>query len=369
MSSISRATIPQEFLDVTSAELLLQPEPEYFHAKLVLNAVRVNVDFGGNFGLPIPGREIKTEGFPGYPSLQQQMQDLIGNPDKVYSDAIKVVTDWQVKKPIGHTIKINRPKFTDSTYTKASRRVVVGSAISKTPIPIGSEQATITIERFAGPYDSTNGAVQPYGIERFDAMHMLHNPSALKELHLARDFRRSVDKWAVDLFDNGTAIYPSGMTADNDSTTAEDFPFSYELCTRVEQSLSDSKVPRFSNGRYMMIVTPKQMRQLRNDPLYLKVAQFHRDINPVFLANYRCTIGTLDIYESITLSTVTNGNSVSIQYGQAFGQQSVGWGMTEMPRVAPDTDDNFGETAKIIWLWYCGFEVLDSRFQLSVRSS
>jgi len=368
MSSMSRATIPAEFLDRTSAELLLQAEPEYFHCNLVLNATKARVDFGGKIGLPIPGREIAVPGLPGYADMQDLMQQLAGTPDATYGRAIKVVPEF-MENGVGHTIKINRPKFTDGTATKAVRRIVNGAAISHTPITVGSEQATITVERFGGPYSNDNSQVQPYGFERFDLSRMLHDPNAIKELHLVRDFRRAVDRWGVDLFDNGSAVYPTGMTADNDSTAVGDFPFSYELITLVSKSMKEGKVPRFPNGRYMMIITPHQAQQLAVDDQYLKLVRYHEDVNPVFKANYRGTVGDIDIFESITLNTVPNSSSIPIQYGQCFGPQSVGWGMTEMPRIATDADDNFGETPKCIWLWYCGFDVLDSRFQRSVRTS
>jgi hypothetical protein len=365
---MSRATIPAEFLDRTSAELLLQAEPEYFHANLILNATKVRVDFGGKIGLPIPDRQITVSGVPGYSNMQDLMQQLAGNPDTVYSAAIKVVPEF-MENGVGHTIKINRPKFTDSTYTKPTRRIAVGTAISKTPITMGSEQATITVERFGGPYDNTNSQIQPFGFERFDLYRMLHDPNAIKELHLVRDFRKALDRWGVDLLDNGDAIYPTGMSADNDSTVVGDFPFSYELITIVSKEMKEGKVPRFSNGRYMMVITPYQAQQLAVDDQYLRLVRYHKDINPVFNMNHRGTVGDIDIFESVTLNTVANSSLIPIQYGQCFGPQSVGWGMTEMPRIATDSDDNYGETAKLIWLWYCGFDVLNSGFQRSVRTS
>lgn len=367
MSSMSRATIPAEFFDATSNELLLQAEPEYFHANLILNATRARVDFGGNIGLPIPGREISS-GAPAYSNMQDLMQQLAGTPDAVYSRAIKVEPEF-IKDGVGHTIKINRPKFTDSTYTRAVRRIPTGTAINKTPITVGSEQATITVERYGGPYDNTNTQIQPFGFERADMKRMLHDPNSIKELHIVRDFRKSLDTWGVQLFDNGDAIYPTGMTADNDSTTVGDYPFSYELITIVSREMKEGKVPRFSNGRYMTIITPQQKQQLAVDDQFLRLVQFHKDVNPVFNMNYVGTVMDIDLFESITLTVTNNGSSIPIQYGQCFGPQSVGWGMTEMPRIATDSDDNFGETAKLIWLWYCGFDVLDSRFQRSIRTS
>lgn len=369
MSSISRATLPQEFVDFQSAKLLRQPTPQFFHAALAMNSMRLAVDFKGAWGLQVPGRMFGNEpGRPGYATLDEMMVKLSPAPDAVYGSAIRVEPELG-RKGTGHTIRINRPKFRNTTATKASRRIVVGSSISKVPIAVGSEQATITIERFGGPYDDTNAAVQPLGIERFDANRLAHDPSSIKDLHLDYDFHLWLDTVNVQLFDQGSAIYPDGMTADNDSAVAGDFPMSFDFLTKIEAEMSAANVPKFDNGRYMCVATVRQMQQLRVDGAYQRLAVFNTDINPALQKSYRGTVGNLDIFESTTLTTSTNSNSVSIQYGQVFGPESVGWAMDEMPRVATDSDDNFGETGKVIWLFYAGCEVLDSRFQRSFRTS
>jgi hypothetical protein len=47
----------------------------------------------------------------------------------------------------------------------------------------------------------------------------------------------------------------------------------------------------------------------------------------------------------------------------------VGCGAGGMPRTAWNTQDNFGENGLVCWLWYCGFEVLDDRFGVSVHTA
>ena len=59
---ISRATNPQEFFDVTSSLLLIKPEPQYLHARLILSALAMKLGDGGmDMGLPIDGRDIELE--------------------------------------------------------------------------------------------------------------------------------------------------------------------------------------------------------------------------------------------------------------------------------------------------------------------
>ena len=76
-----------------------------------------------------------------------------------------------------------------------------------------------------------------------------------------------------------------------------------------------------------------------------------------------------DAFKSNTLTKKTNTNSVPVYYAQAFGPGAVGAGISEMPRVMPHTNDNFGEMALVIWLMYAGFEVFDSRFIASIRTT
>lgn len=366
MGNISRATLPQEFFDVTTAQLLIQPDPQYLHARIIKNALNAELDAGEPIGLPIPGRQFGDSG-PGYADLEAAR--LMLSPDPIFRDAVKVVAELG-KAHVGHTIRINRPKFTNSTYTQAVRRVPVGTTISTTPISVESEQAQITIDRFAGPYDSTAGEVRPFGIERFDASRGVHSIKEVKEFHIKRDFDRTIDAFGVVLFDQAsTTIYPDGMTADNDAAVAGAFPFNYGQIVDTHTSLAEGHIPTFSDGKYLMILHPKQVAQLKRDPEFQRLAQFHQDINPLFRSAYRGTIDAFHILESTTLTTVSNSSSVTVYYGQAFGPGMVGLGAGEMPRTAYHTNDNYGETALVVWLWYAGFTVLDNRFGRSVRSA
>lgn len=366
MGNISRATLPQEFFDITSAQLLMQPEPQYLYARLIKNALNAELDAAGAMGLPIPGRQFGGSG-PGYADLEGSRLVLARDP--IMAEAVKVVVELG-KDQVGHTIRMNRPKFTNSTYTQAARRVPAGTTISTTPINVESEQVQITIDRFAGPYSGDQSAVAPYGIERFDANRGVHSIAAVKEFHLQRDFDRTLDGFGVALFDQAaTTIYPDGMTADNDSAVAGDYPFSYAQIVNTHVSLSEGNIPTFADGKYLMVLTPRQTGQLSRDPEYQRLAKYHEDFNPLFKPMYFGTVDKFHILESSTLSTVANSSSVSIHYGQAFGPGAVGVGAGEMPRVTYHTNDNYGETALVIWLWYCGFSVLDNRFIRSLRSS
>ncbi len=365
MGNIDRATLPAEFFDITSAELLTQPEPQYLHALLAKSALDADLSNTAAIGLSIPGRDFPVAG-AAYADLEAGRLKL---SDPLMSNAIRVQNEFG-KEMVGHTIRINRPKYTDSTYTQASRRVPVGTTFSTSPISVESEQVSMTIDRFAGPYDNTASAVRPYGIERFDANRGVHNMAAVREHFFKRDFDKWLDTTVIALFDQAaTAIYPAGMSAVNDSTVIGDFPFSLEQLRRVRTSLTTGKIPPFADGHYVYIATPLQMEQLDSDPEYQRLARYTPTFNPLFLPTYQKTIGKFHLFESQTLATTVNSSSIPIQYGQAFGPGMVGMGAQGVPRVVPSTNDNYGETVTAIWLWYAAFQVLDNRFGRSVRSS
>ena len=367
----SRATLPDEFYDVTSTKLLLTPEPQYLHARLIMSAVSTGFEKSNmQMSLPIPGRDIPDGVTGSYVGLDQLQFELA---DPLAEEAIMVVTDFsEGSRNPGHVIRFNRPKFTDSTYTLQSRMVATGSAISTSPIAVQSEQTALVVSRIAGPYDNDNSRVAPLSISVFDAQRMLHSAASIHELHFTRDFHKTIDSIGVALFDNvqsTNVIYPDGMTADNDSAVAGDFKMDLATLLLAEKRLDDLGIPRFSNGRRMAVLTTQQKYQLTRDPEYQRQAQFHKDFNPLYKGTYVGTVSNTDIHMSTTLTVTNNSSSVPIHYGQMFGPNMVGVGPAQAPKVVANTQDNYGEDTLAIWLWYCAFGTLDTKFGVSIRTS
>lgn len=362
MGLVTRASLPEEFFDITSSMLLVQPEPQYIFAQLFKMAL--NAALMESAGLGLPGRPaIGAQGAP-YTDAEA---DRLMMADPIFTDAITVVPD--LGKAPGMTVRLNRPKFTDSTYTEASREIASGASISTTPIDLSSEQATVTIKRFAGPYSSS---VQPYGVDRFDASRSVHSVASMVGTHLKRDFDKTIDRFVRDLLGtvtSGNIIRPSGFTADNDSTAAGDAPMDFDTLARTEKALDDLNIPTFANGRRVCVLNPNQIAQLKNDSQFARYAENHAPINPVLAQSYFRTVGGLDIFKSTTLDSAANSSTVTIYRGLAFGPGKVGAGVGEMPRVAHSTSDNYGEQALVIWLAYFGLSNLDDRFGCSIRTS
>lgn len=360
--TISRSTLPAEFFDITSDMLLLQPEPQYFHGALIKGAMAASLAEPGDVG--IAGRLM---GGSGAPYANAADSRLLLEQRAMASEAVQFVTE--LGKAPGHTVRMNRPVFANTTYTEASRTIPVGTTISTTPITVSSEQVAITLQRFGGPYDSDNSVVAPIGIDKFDASVALHKLVSVRGMHLVRDFDRFIDAVGVALFGNtSSTLYPTGMSTDNTPAVAGDYPFDYELLTRIERTLDEANIPMFANGKRKLVVHPRQLAQLKNDSQFQRLAVFNTSQNPL-TTSYVGECGNLDIYKSNTLATASNSNSITIYRAQAFGPGMVGVGLGRKPEAVASSADNYGENSLAIWLMYAGFVTLDSRFGVTVTTS
>jgi hypothetical protein len=358
--TIARFSLPSNFYDVTSAKLLAQPEPQYPLAGLFLSAVGSSLPMPSGLGLD--GRQVPNAG-SAYPDVNQDRLKLAeALPTSLFALGIDFA------KTPGNTVRINRPAFADTTYTQDSRRIAPAASISTAPITIGSEQTHLVLERYAGPYDNGNSRVAPLAVEAFDANMGVHSAGSMVGMHLSRDFHRFLDAVHVVLGNSGTAVYPEGMTADNDATTDGSFPMTVEQISRTEQAMDEGHLPRLPDGKRVLLVTAKQWKQLKHDPEYEANAQYHKEFNILFIS-YKATVGGFHVFVSETLSKTNNSSSVPVHRGIAVAPGGFMGGMGRPPRVASSTEDNYGETAKVIWLADLAFGVADSRFFRSVRSA
>lgn len=364
MASTSRASLPQEFFDITSDMLLVQPEPQYLYAKLWKASIGAELSMGGSLGMPVAGRQYGTDG-AAYCSVDMDRL-ILDSP--LATGVIKSVVE--LGKGPGHMVRMNRPVFPNTTYTQASREVASGASISTTGISVASEQASITVKRFAGPYDQANTRVAPYAIERFDSKVALHKMLDIHGKNMKRDFDKFIDSVMVALLDSATTtVRPTGMTADNDSSVAGDFPMDWNTIARTAKTMDEANLPTFPDGKRLLVVTPQQKQQLSDDSQFGRYSEFHASMNPIFGGSYYKTAGDFHVFVCNTLTTTANSNSIAIHRGHAIAPGVLGSGVGEMPRVAYASDDNYGETAKVIWLLYAGFALLDSRFVVKVATS
>lgn len=362
MAVIGRATLPEEFYDITSSMLLRQPEPQYLYAQMFKSALSANLNVPGTLG--VPGREVGGNGA----DYRAETADRLVLSAPISTEIFQAKVDF--KGQMGHTMKFNRPLFSSGTATQAARKVAANTTISTTPIAAGSEQNTLTLERFAGPYDTTNSRVAPYAIESFDASMGIHKLASFVGTHLRRDFDVFLDTVWVNLLNSmtGGTVYPEGMTADNDATSAGMFPLTYEQISRTARVMDDAKLPVLGDGRRLLVVTPTGQKQLKDDPQYARYAEFHKEMNPLF-PGYFGSLPEFHLIKSSTLTTTANSSSVNIHTAHAIAPGVAMGGMGRAPSVRYASDDNYGETPKVIWLGDFAFGLADSRFGCLVKYS
>jgi hypothetical protein len=197
----------------------------------------------------------------------------------------------------------------------------------------------------------------------------VHSAISVTKLHLQRDFDKTIDTIVRDCLDDASAaVYPDGMTAVNDATSAGQFPLTYNQITRVAKKMDEANLPKFSTGRRAMVVTPTGKRQLKDDAQFARYAEFHREKNPLF-PGWFATCDDFDMFSSNTLYEHDNTSSIEIHYGHAFAPGVLGAGMGRKPAVRASTDTNYGELIRLIWLADLGFKLFDNRFVVSVRYS
>lgn len=358
MGSLSRVQMPENFYDITSSMLLTQPEPQYLYAQLFKRSLGASLEVPGELGLP--GRSVGGAGVQYSPADRDRL--ILAN--QLSTDIFATTVNFSGMA--GSTIRVNRPIFTDSTYTAASRLIPSGSTISTTPISPKSGQNNLTLFRFGGPYDT---AVQPYGIEAFDAQMGIHKSASIVGTHMKRDFDKFLDTVWVTLFDlAANTEYPEGMTADNDATTAGSFPFTFEQLGRIERKMDVANLPTFGDGFRLLVLHPHQVEQLGLDGNYNARAKDFPQYSSIF-PSYVSSVKKFHIFKSNTLTATANSSGVAVYRGHAIAPGAGMGGMGRPPRVAPNTNDNYGETVLTIWLADLAFALANNAFIYSARSS
>lgn len=370
MGIVNRASLPEEFFDVTSARMLIAPEPQFLFAQMGKLALGSALALAMGAGGILPGRGVPSTGVdPGQYQVNARLQ--LVNQDPQTNQAIQMVAE--LGKAPGHTVRLNRPRFGSGGFTLANREIASGATISTTAIDLSSEQTTLTLKRYGGPYDGGQSSVAPFAIDKFDASLGLHSLVSYVGLHMQRDF----DKWfdaviGLLLAAGSTTLWPNGFAADNSSAIAGDMPMDIDVLFRGVETLKNSNVPQFADGKYRAVISPTAARQLKGDP---QAAQYIRyDIsgaNPVtgMQGGFIGDIAGCHLFEATTLPSANNTNSVPVTTSVMFGPGMVGAGVGQLPRVAYSTDDNYGEHAKMIWLSYLGFNLQDARFGVQMHTS
>jgi hypothetical protein len=370
MSSISRATLPQNFLDsVSSGMRLPTPEPQYFFAKMAMGARLTLAALDA--GLPTVQQFVTMSG--GGAQLPPDLNEMARAAD-AYPGAILAVDDFG--KGMGDTIKFRRDSYGGGGFDQASRKLTTNTTISTTGQAIQMEEVPVILEQFHGPMAAGATAPAPYQIPEFDAKYRAAKEAltSVTTRYLRRDYVKWLDSVVRDQFRKSSYISyadPTTVTSSASFTAGAGHLLSLEGIMAARKAISDREWQKFGNGRFMCLVPTKFNTDMVGDVDYRELSKVHADgRNQLF--GYIGSVQDVDFFECTTLKTYAAGDvipgdggtvasGVTVQESLLFGPGAVGVG-TALPAEARWADDtNYGTLAKCIWFAMHAFECVDSR--------
>ncbi len=370
--SISRGSLPQNFLDSVSADIMLPtPEPAYQFASMAM-AGRLSLA-AIDAGAPTVQQFVTMAGGG---ALQDPRLDQLARSADIYGGALTVV-DSLFGLGKGDTIKFPRDVFEGGGYSKDDRRLGEGKTISVTGQTIKNEEVPLVLEEYHGPYNSAAGAVLPYAIADFDAKYRANKFSLASKTsrHLRRDYTKWLDRVVRNEFlKTSNVTLPDGKANAAAFTPGGNAYISMEQILAGRKRISDREWQPFGNGRYVCMVPTSFNTQMVQDPDYRELSKMHADgRNQLF--GYIGSIQNVDFFECTTMAVYSDnggdalasvaGSAVApgVQLDEAllFGPGAVGFGTALAPECRWADDTNYGTLAKTIWYAIHAFGMLDQR--------
>lgn len=371
MSSINRATLPQEFLDSVSEGLMLPtPLPQFWFARTALGS-QINSNAVA-MGMP-SGNQYAAQIMSGAGGVMGRDLDAMIRAADAYPDAV-MTADSQFGLHAGDTVKMRRRIFTGGGYDLASRTVTPDVATSTTGLTIGMEDVAMVLKELEGPYGASGSAPQPFVMRDFDLRwrHSRDNLVGEAKAALAYDYIKLLDTVIRDQFrQTSTITYADDVTDVSSFTATAGHGASLELVLKARQALSDREWSPFSNGRYICLVPTVFNVQMLNDVTWQRLSANHQgDKNQLF--GYIGSVQDVDFFEVTTLKSYAAAASVpndaqTVPTGATayeallFGPGCVGMGTAQMPTAFYADDTNYGKEAKVIWRSVQAFQTLDIR--------
>ena len=369
--------ISADFNDRLSEQLLLQPDAEFLFARLAysaklgselsamdpeaFNLAKMQLLEGripSGAGVAANMAEAMSQGMGGSLLLSNGLS---------YPDMVSYIAE--AKMP-GEVIKLNRPKFINGLTTPANR---LGSPAQKlfgsNSQSIGMDQVPVTIVEYLGPCDPS-GNLSPISLPRFTLQRATHDLLVNVGLQLRRDRIRFVDDLLINQLSAagvaaGYVTRPQGVASRSAYTANGNEPFGFDLVVGAVKAFKDRSIPGVNGeAKYPFFCTTQQIKDLKLDPQYGRLAVFEPKYNPLF-PGYVATVDGAIICESSRLNQITGqgqNSAVTIQQGMLVAPGAIGWGCAEDAHALRNTNDDGGRSNEFGWQAYEGWQVLDDRF-------
>lgn len=361
---LDQFSFSDNFFIATATKLLLPPLPKFPYATLLKAAMQKDLMIQQG-GIPLHWTNITPNGDSSeYAQLPEKAQLLLSSD---LPDIFAAKIDMEGMP--GTTVRVNRPVFESTTYTQSSREINPNNSISTVPINVKSEQNSLTLKLFSGPYDSTNARPAPIAIDALSAKTGVHSLESVAAAQLKYDWDATLEGFTRELLDAGTAIYPTGMTAVNDVTSDGQFPMDLNLIARTEEAMDIANLPTLGDGARILVIHPTQKRQLREDPAYRYEAHDHAMFNSLFPGSYLGRIKKFHVFENNNLTTTVNSSTKTVIRAHAIAPGALGVGMGGTPRVAKASETNYDLQAKLMWQAFLALKLMDNRFAYVLPTS
>lgn len=374
---LTPGAIPADFQDQLSDELLLAPDANFLLAQCAFSAAAAH-QFEGDSAFDLAMIQFK-EGRMGpqglMANLPEAMSAGMGGPLTLgamrYPDFVKIVTDPN-KAQSGELIKINRPRFLANPTSESARIISPNDQVfgGGSQIP-GMDQVPVTIKEYFGPIDTT-GAKSPLNLAEFTRNRSVHDLLKYIALLLRRD------RWAlVDfilhtrLIDSSNAAgfvtYPSGIASAAALTSPGNESMSFDMLVRANEAMRTA--PRYAPGveakqKYVCFLDSHQISDLKLDPQYQKLSQYHAELDPLF-PGYIKTVENLIICEDNNMPRLANqgvNSNMTAYQGLIVAPGVLGWASAKTTTPLRDRNDDGGRFDRYAWHAFEGWQVLDDRF-------
>jgi hypothetical protein len=366
-----------EFTDILTQNLLVVPDPQFVFARWAYSALAAQ-SLKSNDSYNLAMLQLQEGRLPDSGALantNQAMSSGMGGPlalpggSFVFPDMIYFVRE--AAKGPGTTFKLDRPRFIDGLTTLANRRMNPMTKLFTNTQPITRDQVDVTVFEYTGPGDTVTGAPTPISVSLFAQTRAAHDILADVGNQLRRDRYKFLDDVVINYLVAAAESTTGGVTRGGDVASNATFvgagnePMSLDLLPKANEQLRSRNVPGLAmDSRYVLVVHPHQMQQLRNDPRYAAQSQFMPAYNILF-PGYAATIENFIVCESQRMPTVSNLGAGTNQTGYkalAIAPQALAWACSMDAMVVRDKNDDGGRYAKFGWIAIEGFNAADQTF-------
>lgn len=366
--------IPADFNDRLSEQLLLQPDVEYFWARMAYSA-QLAAGMADMEGFDLAMMQLRegrlAQGSGSASNLADAMSQGMGGPLLVslgmtFPDVIRMVKE--AKLP-GEVIKINRPGYINGDTTYANRVAAPTTKLFGTNSQaITMEQVAVTIVETLGPTNGS-GTLAPISLPRFTMHRSAHDLLVDVGLQLRRDRYRFVDaKIQNDVIsaatNAGNVTRPVGMTQNSDYTGAGGEPFTFDLIVTATEQMVGRKIPGLNGAfKYPVLLDHHQAAQLKLDPQYQRLSVYEPQFNPLFPGYLRtCENAVVCVSNNIPRLSSFGAFSGTGYQAIMFAPGAYGWASAQDALALRNRNDDGGRNNEWGWSAYEGFQTLDDRF-------